>query len=141
MSVHVHPSSNTLAITTTNTLLTSRPLTIKRIPIGSQEEIAEVTPYQALSSNECRGVIYLSRRNTKETLSSLMRDIVCETQRIIAAWPLGKTGRTILIAFKAKTPPKRVIYYEMLPVSGYNPRLFVSYSNHQLEHKADAMEQ
>lgn len=49
ISVHVHSKTNTVAISTTNPLLTNKLLSIKNIPLGPEEEPAEMTPYKALS--------------------------------------------------------------------------------------------
>lgn len=137
ISVHVHPKANTIAITTKNPLLAGRLMNITEIP-RYNGTTAAVTPYKALSSNQCRGVIYLRGGNNQETPETLVGALDCKTHRIVAARPLGKTGSAILVTFEGKAPPARIRYcYEILKVAPYNPRPLVCYNCHDFGHKAD----
>lgn len=47
VTVRIHPGANTIAVTTTNRLLTNKLLSVKNIPMGVEGTPTEVTPYQA----------------------------------------------------------------------------------------------
>ncbi|CAN7938870.1 unnamed protein product, partial [Ixodes hexagonus] len=134
-TVHRHGKTDNLAITTKNSLLASKFLEIKSIPnekLGPQE----VQPYKALSSNEIRGVIYLySAHDEPETL---VKELKCNTHRIVAARALGVKKKTILITFEGRTLPRHVRYvFEVLRVAEYRPRPLVCFRCHRIGHKAD----
>lgn len=135
-SVHMNEKSNTIAITTKNPLITSKLLSIGQIEKGQKSY--EVTPYMAISSNEVRGVIYLHGNDVNETPESLMEGLDCHTHNIIAARPIGKTGKTILVTFEGKVIPKKVRFLcEVLSVAEYRPRPLVCFTCHKLGHKSD----
>ena len=74
----------------------------------------------ATVSNQVEGVIYLHGSDNKETPETLMQDLMCRTNKIVAARVIGRSGRTVLITFEGKSIPKYVRFlYESYPVSSY----------------------
>lgn len=135
-SVHRNQKSNTIAITTKNPLLTNKLLNINQIVKGEQSY--EMKPYMAVSNDQIRGVIYLSGHDVQETPETLMESLDCRTHTIVAARPIGRSGRTILITFDGKSIPKHVRFLcEIFRVTDYRPRPLVCYSCHEIGHKSD----
>lgn len=114
-----------------------RLLNIKSIPNGLQGELVEVTPYEAVNSNQSREDIYLRTSLQEEAVNTLSSHLRCNT-KVVGARPIGRAGKTILVTFEGKTPPRRVKYdNKTFSVNKYNPRPLVCYTCHQLEHEAD----
>lgn len=135
-AVHLHEKANTIAITTKNQLLAQKFMQITEIQ-GSNG-ICEMRPYQAMASNQVRGVIYLHGSTVNETPESLMEGLECRTHRVIAARPMGRGGKTILVTFEGNTTPRHVRFLcESLRVAAYNPRPLVCYECHEIGHKSD----
>lgn len=135
-SVHMSEKSNTISITTKNPLITSKLLSIGEIK--KDDKTYEVTPYMAMASNQVKGVIYLHGSDNKETPETLMQDLMCRTNKIVAARVIGRSGRTVLITFEGKSIPKYVRFlYESYPVSSYRPRPVVCFNCHEIGHKSD----
>lgn len=134
-TVHRHEKANTIAITTRNSFLASKFLQIKEIP-NAQLGPQAVQPYKALGSNEVRGVIYLhSPHDEPETL---VRELTCNTHKIVTARALGAKKKTILVSFEGRTLPRHVRYvFEVYRVAEYRPRPLVCFGCHQIGHKAD----
>ncbi|CAN7982428.1 unnamed protein product [Ixodes hexagonus] len=135
-SVHMSEKSNTISITTKNPLITSKLLSIGEIK--KDDKTYEVTPYMATASNQVKGVIYLHGSDNKETPETLMQDLMCRTNEIVAARVIGRSGRTVLITFEGKSIPKYVRFlYESYQVSSYRPRPVVCFNCHEIGHKSD----
>lgn len=114
-SVHMSEKFNTISITTKTSLITSKLLSIGEIK--KDDKTYEVTPYMARASNQVKGVIYLQGSDNKETPETLMRDLMCRTNKIVSARVIGRSGRTVLITFDGKSIPKYVRFlYESYPV-------------------------
>lgn len=107
ISVHAHSKANTVAISTINFLPTNKLLSIKNLPLGPEEEPAEMTRYKALSRNQCRGAVYLQGKYRQEAIGTLMHDLDCHTTKSDAVLLLGKIGNTILTIFEESTPPRK----------------------------------
>ncbi|CAN7981456.1 unnamed protein product [Ixodes pacificus] len=135
-SVHMSEKSNTISITTKNPLITSKLLSIGEIK--KDDKTCEVTPYMAMASNQVKGVIYLHGSDNKETPETFMQDLMCRTNKIVAARVIDRSGRTVLITFEGKSIPKYVRFlYESYPVSSYRPRPVVCFNCHEIGHKSD----
>ncbi|KAG0421440.1 hypothetical protein HPB47_002666 [Ixodes persulcatus] len=135
-TVHRNDKANALSITTRDPALTEKLMLIREIRKG--DEANTFQPYKALTRNQCRGVIHLRGQDNQVTPEQLQVDIVCRTQKVVAARPLGKKGNVILITFEGKTRPKRVCYmHEVLTVDEYRPRPLVCFRCHAIGHKMD----
>ncbi|KAG0436526.1 hypothetical protein HPB47_017897 [Ixodes persulcatus] len=135
-TVHRNDKANALSITTRDPALTEKLMLIREIRKG--DEANTFQPYKALTRNQCRGVIHLRGQDNQVTPEQLQVDIVCRTQKVVAARPLGKKGNVILITFEGKTRPKRVCYmHEVLAVDEYRPRPLVCFRCHAIGHKMD----
>ncbi|KAG0443842.1 hypothetical protein HPB47_014463 [Ixodes persulcatus] len=124
-TVHRSEKANALSITTRDPTITEKLMTIKELRKGDEDNTFQ--PYRALAGNE----VEVSPANRLE-------DIVCRTQKVVAARPLGKKGNVILVTFQGKTRPKRVAYmHEVLAVREYRPRPLVCFQCHGIGHKMD----
>lgn len=137
ITAKVNEKSNTIAITTRNPLTVKKILEISSFPATDGE--IHTTAYQALGSNQSRGVIYLRNEVTEEDAKELKEDIRCRSHDIVMARPMGKRGTAILVTFEGKIPPRRVYYgYESYAVAPYNPRPVICIRCQRLGHKSDA---
>ncbi|KAG0439794.1 hypothetical protein HPB47_016528 [Ixodes persulcatus] len=132
-TVHRHDKANTVTNKTKNSLLVENFQQIREI--SREQQGPQVQPYEALGSNELRGVIYLhSPHDEPETLVSALN---CNTRKIIVARALGIKKTTILLTFDGRTLPWRVRYvFEVYRVAEYRPRSLVCFRCHKLSHKA-----
>ncbi|KAG0419807.1 hypothetical protein HPB47_003869 [Ixodes persulcatus] len=136
-SVHRNEKANALSITTRDpNYITEKLMTIKKIRKGDEDNTFQ--PYKALAGNECRGVVYLRGEGNEVSPAQLLEDIMCRTQKVVAARPLGKKGNVILVTFQGKACPKRVSYMHEVPaVREYRPRPLVCFQCHAIGHKMD----
>lgn len=126
--------ANTIAIDTWNPTYASKLLKSNCLPFG--DTILTFQAYETVAENQIRGVIYDLGEDTDA--KTLMEFLTCRTHRIVAARPMGRAGKAVLLTFEGTHLPRQVQYC-LAPkwVVAFRPRAVVCINCHKIGHKAD----